>query len=490
MSMGLDGVIHTRRSPHEETPGPESAHAAMAATTDGAGHGALGTSAGSGGTRQLPTLRPLGGGGSGAGVGAGAGSGSTIGADEEGSREAPVAVAPTRIIRPSPADRVLGALAYIGALSLMFSVVQPDGRFARLHTRVAQALHLSRLVWLLTTLIIWWRRLVPEEGVDRYPFSHLAQDAALLLVLGVPTPQTLRSDVLPWIITPLVLTWLVGLTGLVLAASGRSLDPVAATRANWGDIRVMNDAGRQVAEEERRQARRARQRQLERLQRTTATVGLERNRRERMSGITAELTRLQAEHEHIDRLLALGEISRRRYDSLCDEINSEMTALQREYGDLTLRSVTPRQLPESLRVTRQQRSPESTVESLAIVTPSGVPLFTYGYFQLDEALVAGILSAFDSISAEMFGSRVHKTELAHGQVLHFAHGEHVVILAVFIDEPSPRQIEQLRNMLSTFESANAGPLIREQFDPTYLHEVHPPFSFTASTTAGAAPVDH
>lgn len=464
-NLGLDSVMSAGRSPHEQTHGvrPEVSAAAPVAAPVG------------GGTRPLPTLRPLGGG---SGASGATGSGTTIGPDSDGSREVPVAAPPTRTIPPSLADRVLGALAYVGALSLMFSLVQPDGRFARLHTRVAQVVHLGRLAWLLTVLVIWWRKLVPEDGADRYPFSHLAQDAALLLVLGVPTPQTLRSDVLPWIITPLVLTWVVGLIGLVLAASGRSLDPVAATRAHWGDIRVLHDGGVQAAEEERQQARRARQRQLERLQRTTATVGLERNRRERMSGISAELTRLQAEHEHVDRLLALGEISRRRYDSLCDEINSEMAALQREYGELTMRSNAPRQLPESLRVTRQQRSPESAVESLAIVTPSGVPLFTYGYFQLDEALVAGILSAFDSISAEMFGSRVHKTELAQGQVLHFAHGEHVVILAVFIDEPSPRQIEQLRNMLSTFESANAGPLTRQQFDPAYLHEVHPPFTFT------------
>lgn len=385
-----------------------------------------------------------------------------------------------RTLALTPTARALGVLAYVASLSLLLGIVRPEGRFAQRHTRVAQVLHLVRFAWVFGALAIWWRTLVSQDGVDPYPLRALATDAGLLLAFGVPNPARLSSDVGPWIITPLVLCWAVAICGAVLAACGRSLDLRAATRADWRDRIVLRDEGREAAEEERRQARRARQRQLERLQRTTATMGVERTRREQMERISSELSHLQAEQEHIERLLALGEISRRRYDSLRGEINGEIDELQRFYGDLTTRSapVNPRSMPEPLRVTRQDRSPESMVESLAIVTPSGVPLFTYGYFQLDEALVAGILSAFDSISAEVFGSRVHKTELAQGQVLHFAHGEHVVILAVFIDEPSPRQIEQLRAMLASFELANSGPLARQQFDPDWLTEVHPPFAFT------------
>ena len=100
-----------------------------------------------------------------------------------------------------------------------------------------------------------------------------------------------------------------------------------------------------------------------------------------------------------------------------------------------------------------------------------------GTFQLDNTIVAGMLSAFDGISEEVFGSRVHKTELAEGQVLHFAHGQHVIVLAIFVEEPSPRQVEQLRTMLQQFEAANAGPLLRNAFVPDYLHEITSPFTF-------------
>jgi hypothetical protein len=62
-------------------------------------------------------------------------------------------------------------------------------------------------------------------------------------------------------------------------------------------------------------------------------------------------------------------------------------------------------------------------------------------------------------------------------VLHFAHGQYVIVLAIFVEEPSPRQVEQLRTMLQQFEAANAGPLARNAFDPDYLHEIISPFTF-------------
>ena len=192
--------------------------------------------------------------------------------------------------------------------------------------------------------------------------------------------------------------------------------------------------------------------------------------------------RLQAERAHIDQLLALGEISRRRYDSLADDIDEEILELQAAVNVMRQRQTAPTTVPKKLRVGRLDRTPESEVETIAIVAPSGVPLFTYGSFQLDNAIVAGMLSAFDGISEEVFGSRVHKTELAEGQVVHFAHGHYVIVLAIFVEEPPPRQIEQLRTMLQQFEAANAGPLSRGAFDPNYLHEIISPFTFRERTT--------
>jgi hypothetical protein len=380
------------------------------------------------------------------------------------------------IIRPPGIGaRLLAAVSYLASISLLMTIARPSRRFTLLHSRVALPIHMLRLFWIGGMLALWWRS-GPRSGVE-YDGSDFFTDMGLLLVTGIPSFSTLQSDVASWIITPLAVCWLVSLGGATLALLGRTADFDAFANADWSDVSSYYRGWRLSPEEERMQARRARARHVERLQRTTKMVGVERTRRERIGVIQDHLSQLQAEYEHINQLLALGEISQRRYDSMTADLKAEIAGLRAEQGEISKRSATPRRMPTPLRVNRLDRAPESSVDTVAIVTPSGVPLFTYGSFALDEALVAGILSAFDSISEEVFGSRVHKTELAEGHVLHFAHGQHVVILAVFTDEPSPRQIEQLRGMLTTFEAANNGPLARQQYDTQYLHEIHPPFEF-------------
>ena len=384
------------------------------------------------------------------------------------------------IVRPPGVGaRLLAALSYIASFSLFIFVARPNWRFTLLHSRVAVPLHVLRFLWTAGILTLWWRS-GPHAGAP-YDRGDLIADAGMLLIAGVPRLSTMQSDVLPWIVTPLVACWLLSLIGIVLALLGRTADFHAFAHADWSDVSSYWRGWRLSPEEERLQARRARARHVERLQRTTKVMGVERTRRERITVIEDHLSQLQAEYDHINQLLALGEISQRRYDILTADMASEIAGLRAEQGEISKRSANPRRMPTPMRVNRLDRAPESAVNTVAIVTPSGVPLFTYGSFALDEALVAGILSAFDSISEEVFGSRVHKTELAEGHVLHFAHGEHVVILAVFIEDPSPRQIEQLRGMLTTFEAANHGPLARQQYDTQYLHEIHPPFTFEART---------
>jgi len=388
----------------------------------------------------------------------------------------------TVVTPPGSGARVFAALTYLASFSILIFIARPSRRFTLLHSRVALPLHVLRVLWVGGMLALWWRT-GPRAGAP-YEQSDIVADIGMLLVAGIPRISTLQSDALPWIITPLVASWLLSLIGAVQALMGRTADFHAFSHADWSDVSSYWRGWRLSPEEERAQARRARTRHVERLQRTTKVMGVERTRRERSAVIKDHLSQLQAEYDHITQLLALGEISQRRYDVLTNDMTEEIASLRAEQGEISKRSANPRKMPTPMRVNRLDRAPESAVNTVAIVTPSGVPLFTYGSFALDEALVGGILSAFDSISEEVFGSRVHKTELAEGHVLHFAHGEHVVILAVFVEEPSPRQIEQLRSMLTTFEAANNGPLARQAYDTQYLHEIHPPFEFEERVVRG------
>jgi hypothetical protein len=392
-------------------------------------------------------------------------------------------------VPPDRGDRIISAFAYIGVIPFLLFAGSPGRKFVRNHQHVAAGIHALRVVWTSFVLVFWWGFSASGDTDER--LSFLARDITTVIVAGIPYISSFREDLLPWVLTPLVATWLLSLGGFVLAWSGRSADFHAFTHADWSDTLHRRRWFSRSPEEERRIARLARERHLERIQSSTKTYAAERARRERMESIAQELDQLRAQMEHNDQLLSLGEISQRRYDASRKAFDDDIIELERMRSGLVLRT-TPSSsghVPERLRVSRTDRSSEALVNTVAIVTPSGIPVFTFGSFHLDDAIVSGILSAFDSLSEEVFGSRVHKTHLSEGQVLYFAHGVHVLILAVFDDEPSPRQIELLKAMLRQFEQANQGSLLREQYDPQYLHQPAIPFKFTSAPTQTVTPPD-
>lgn len=374
-------------------------------------------------------------------------------------------------------------MSYLGALGLLSWAVLPGTQFALRHNRLAVVIHLARVAWVGGILAVWWG--VSADGPARERLSNLFIDLGLLLLLGIPRPSTLTGGPLAWLLAPLAVCWLLSIAGFVLAALGQTADFYALTHADWTDAAVRRRWLWRSPEEERAAARAARERQLERLQKTNRAVSAERVRRDRMTEIREDIEQLQAQRSHNDRLLSLGEISRKRYAALNGELDAEIAGLREQLSELSSRVVmNTNAIPERLRISRLDRSSDSRANTVAFVNRAGIPIFTYGQFQLDEALVAGMLSAFDSLTEEMFGSRVHKTELDKGQVMHFVHGQHVIVVAVFAEEPSPKQIEELRTMLQYFEQANAGPLSRQQFDPRYLHEVQIPFRFRDRLSSG------
>ena len=380
-------------------------------------------------------------------------------------------------VPPDRGDRFVAAFAYVGIIPYLLMVGSPGRKFVRRHQHVAATVHALRVFWTIGVLALWWGFFAAGDQDEH--LRALAVDAAMTTAFGIPWLSSFREDLLPWVLTPLIATWLLSAIGFFLAATGRSADFGAFINADWSDVVRRRRWFSRTPEEERRIARLARERHLEKIQSSTRTYASERMRSERLESIQNDIDYLRAQRDHNDQLLALGEISQRRYDELQRDIQEDITELERIRSGLAYRTTgaTTQQLPESMRVSRTDRSSEALVSTVAIVTPSGVPLFTYGQFNLDDAIVAGILSAFDSLSEEVFGSRVHKTQLAEGQVLYFAHGLHVLILAIFDDEPSPRQVEHLKAMLRQFEQANLGHLQREQYDPEYLHQIEIPFKF-------------
>lgn len=102
----------------------------------------------------------------------------------------------------------------------------------------------------------------------------------------------------------------------------------------------------------------------------------------------------------------------------------------------------------------------ATAQAYAIYeNDSGLPLGTLGKFSLDPALVIPMLSSYHSATREIFGAGMRLTEIEGGQRLCFVPGEYTTLLAVFKNEPIPRQLAYLDKLHRHFEGANQPVLV-------------------------------
>lgn len=351
-------------------------------------------------------------------------------------------------------ERWAAALAYIGMGSLA-AMIWGQGSFMRQHARLAFSLHLIRLLISGLGLGGWYFLWGGRDGRSVDEMISWVWHVIGLFVLGVPLTPFGGSHLLVWLI-PLIIIWLLDLVGFVLALQGI---PVP-----W-DRQEEAMAGRPAAtiQAEKERLRRLRDQRLERIRYATTTGASERLRERRVIESKRELGANLVRLDHLNHLLALGELSAARYTELAAEVQEEIDALREELAALgarVSRGVSVRPVSTERMAALGSHIQASTL-SLSFVDRSGVPLFTYGHFPLDEALIAGMLSAFDSLSREVFGSPINKTQLAEGQVLYFFHGQYCVLMALFDSEPSPSQLSRLQAYLTTFEERNADELQRD-----------------------------
>ncbi|MBX6342877.1 MAG: hypothetical protein IRY97_10495, partial [Thermomicrobiaceae bacterium] len=304
---------------------------------------------------------------------------------------------------------------------------------------------------------------------------------------GVPLAPGHDREILYALSLPLGSTWLLALGGLIAAATGRTADLRALLSADWPDEPVTAAAEAAPPIDERSYARELREKRLARFWHASRAAAIERQRRERIAAVRAAMGEVLVRLDHLNHLLSVGEISMNRFTAVHAEWIAYLDALRTELIELESRRAAPSSVQRAPVPPTLVDLPPVRALTLAVVDRSGVPIATYGHFPLDETVVTGMLAAFESLSAEMFGSQVHKTQLAHGQVVHFARGRAVIAFALFEDEPAPVQVAQLRAFLDEFEQANAGVLGRLPIDPDHLTPIPVPFTFARRLEqAGAA----
>lgn len=378
--------------------------------------------------------------------------------------------------------RFLAAISYLGLTGALVPLAKPDNPFVVKHARLAILIHLLRIALIAPVLVLPITETWDRPAADA--LLTFALDLSLLVVLGLPLGTLMGGDPAVWIGGVLAVSWALESFGMLLALSGRTADWHAFFHADWPnrDVRerpTMAALGLGGARD-KAAITELRERRLARMRSADTVASQERRRQSSLGELQDEFNDAQARRAHLTQLLQLGEISERRYDEGCRQLDARLAELSaqiailgaRRVGDLDSR--TRRELPTDLLV-------HVPLQTLAITGRNGLPLRTYGNFQLDEALVTGILSAFNSLSEEVFGAQVHKTHLAEGQVLLFVHARYTVTLAVFDEEPSPTQLRLLRDLVDEFENLNSRELTKPSPNPARLKDVNIPFTFVAAT---------
>ncbi len=385
-------------------------------------------------------------------------------------------------------NRRIATLSYFGGISLLLIPFRPRSRYVARHVTVAGGLQLIRFVWATLTIIVWSLSTNEESSKGVH---HLLLDMCMLLTTGIPWPSGIDTRFALALSLPIGCTWILGLVGSYLAATGRTVDLEACFGADWSGEMIYphedsNDNERHhntKRAEDRSRVKEVTEQRLDRIWQASQVAAVERRRSERLEQVRVDQDAVLSRIANLNRMLSLGEISLTRFNAVYADLIDYLNVLRIEMSDLEMRRLDAVDFSDQRpRPPTIDHVPDTRVLTLAIVDMSGLPLRTYGDFSLDESVITGMVTAFESLSAEMFGSHVHKTQLSDGQVVHFVRGQFTVAYAVFDDEAAPEQIFRLREFLETFEKINEAELQRLPIDPSVLTDSATPFDFVPRET--------
>lgn len=403
---------------------------------------------------------------------------------------------------PSRISCLLASFAYLlGAFALVIVAMGPRNPYLIRHAQQAMVLHLMRLVLVAAVILTWYVSAVDSPGLSISVFTlHLGA----LVLLGLPWPAELPLELLMLLALPLGGPWVASVFGATVSAMGRSLDLKAALSSHWPDrvddrtpamgtpeydrsiglrggrpeYQTAAVAGTPYYEVERGIARDIRDQRLERMWSASRVAAQERSRKDLLTELENRQETVLVRLDHLNHLLSTGSISMSRYNRFNQQLIAYLDALRAIMARVQNRESRSQELgalpeaPDAL-----TGAPDAEAMALAVIDKSGVPVVTYGHFSMDESLISGMVAALDGLSEEMFGSRANMTQLTDGDVVYYSQGKHSSAFVTFDDEPSPAQVQRLREYVDAFEDRNAGQLSRTPFNPDKIEEVDVPFRF-------------
>ncbi|RMF28445.1 MAG: hypothetical protein D6759_15830 [Chloroflexi bacterium] len=172
------------------------------------------------------------------------------------------------------------------------------------------------------------------------------------------------------------------------------------------------------------------------------------------------LRRLREKTVRVVQEFAEGRINRRQFQEIYSHYQRQRQAIERALIEMP-GSGAWRAVAVEGRTTLLRQQHAACILSYAIYeTASGVPLAEVGKFQVDTGLLVPMLSSFRSLTQEVFGAGMKRTEIEGGRWLCFIPGRHTTLIVIFSAEPAELQLRMLEDLHRDFEMANAWALER------------------------------
>jgi hypothetical protein len=204
---------------------------------------------------------------------------------------------------------------------------------------------------------------------------------------------------------------------------------------------------------------------------TPASVEGPETTRARELALTQARDRLNKVQEKINKIaeeFSEGLVNRAQFQELFDHYQRERRTIL-AWIETTSEVPNWRELAAEGRSMIIRRQHKARVLGYAICEQqSGLPLRSFGEFEVDPELVVPMLSAYRSATQEIFGGGMRSTEIEGGRWLCFVTGEFALLMVLFSNEPARKDLEGLDELLLTFERMNRYILRRQPINPDEL----------------------
>ncbi len=189
--------------------------------------------------------------------------------------------------------------------------------------------------------------------------------------------------------------------------------------------------------------------------------------RERLNKVQEKINKIAEEFSE-------GQVNRAQFQELFDHYQRERRTIL-AWIETTSDVPNWRELAAEGRSMIIRRQHKARVLGYAICElQSGLPLRSFGEFEVDPDLVVPMLTAYRSATQEIFGGGMRSTEIEGGRRLCFVTGEFTLLMVLFSNEPARKDLEGLDELLRTFERMNRYVLRRQ---PINIEELFLPYRF-------------